>query len=74
MSWLIAVTSLFLNLMQRYSYKELSFSIKNNLSGFFSIIFSVKFPVPGPTSKTSLLFIFEQFKIISITFSSIRKF
>ena len=64
-----------LNFFFRTSTSLLSFSIRINFLGFFSNIFSVRFPVPGPTSITiSSLFILPSSTIILIIFLSTRKF
>ena len=52
--------------------KLLSFSIAKNELGFLNLF--VKLPVPGPTSKISLLEISITLIILLIIFSSTRKF
>ena len=56
------------------SAKEVSFSTRYNLFGFFSKISLVRFPVPGPTSKISFPVIVTVLIILSIILLSIKKF
>ena len=58
----------------RISQSFLSFSTKKIFLGLFCKIFFVKFPVPGPISKTVLFLISTRFEILLITFLSINKF
>ena len=54
--------------------KSLSFSITYSFFGFFLSIKEVRFPVPGPTSRTILSSIGTILAILSKIFLSTRKF
>ena len=72
---LFIMSILLLNLSYNNFTKLESFSITKNFFGFFFKINSVKFPVPGPTSKiTSLSSIIPISTIDFIMFLSVKKF
>ena len=59
---------IFLALEVNIAQESLSFSITINFFGFFSKIFFVKLPVPGPISKIDLFLISTVLIILSIIF------
>ena len=63
-----------LYLFLRNSYKRLSFSIRISVLGFFLIISSVKKPLPGPISTTSLFLISTRLTIFFLYFDQLKNF